>query len=143
MTTLTTRLVHRPDASEFLLENENATGHKNVMDAGPSAGGKDQGFRPMEMLLAGIAGCSSVDILLILKKGRQTVRDLQVHIEADRAEADPKVFTRIHLHYTVHGDVTEKRLEDAIRLSIDKYCSAAAMLSKTASLETSFSLNPV
>jgi len=128
------------DASPFKMEAVNGQGKKVVIDASSSIGGKEDGFRPMEIMLAGLAGCSGIDILSMLEKGRQKVTDFQVRVNADRADTDPKVFTRIGIHYTVKGEVTDKRMQTAVDLSIEKYCSVAAMLSKTAKIEATYEI---
>lgn len=128
-------------ASPFHLEAKNGTGRTLQMDASPAIGGADAGFRPMETVLAGLAGCSGVDILTILKRGRQEVKTFSVKVTAERAETDPKVFTKIDLHFALTGDITEKRLEQAVSLSMEKYCSVAAMLNKTAKINATYKLN--
>lgn len=127
-------------ASPFHLEAINGAGRTLQMDGSPAIGGADAGFRPMETVLAGLAGCSGVDILTILKRGRQEVKGFSVKVSARRAETDPKVFTHIDIHFAVKGEVTEKRLEQAVGLSMEKYCSVAAMLHKTATIKASYSL---
>lgn len=112
---------------------ESGSGHAVVMDASPEVGGRDMGARPMEMLLMGAGGCSAIDVVHILRKARQDLVDCVVEVEADRAEEDPKVFTRIHLHYVVTGrKLNPVHVERAIKLSKEKYCSATIMLAKTA-----------
>lgn len=111
------------------------TGHTVKMDTTSEKGGTDQGPSPMEMLLMGLGGCSAVDVVLMLKKMRQSVADCLVSLEAERAASDPKVFTKIHLRFTVIGsDLSQDRVEHAVRLSAEKYCSASAMLEKTAEI---------
>ncbi len=118
---------------------ESGSGHSVVMDGPPEAGGRDLGIRPMEMLLLGVGGCSSFDVVSILKKSRQAISDCEVAITADRADTEPKVFTKIHLHFLVSGKgLNEKRVEKAVSLSADKYCSASIMLAKTAEVTHSF-----
>ena len=115
---------------------ETGSGHIVTMDGAPEAGGRDLAPRPMELMLAGAGGCTAFDVVLILKRGRQDVRDCSVRLTADRAETDPKVFTRIAFHYTVTGhELKPESVERAIKLSSDKYCSATIMLSKTAEIE--------
>jgi putative redox protein len=115
---------------------ETGSGHIVAMDGAPEAGGRDLAPRPMELMLAGAGGCTAFDVVLILKRGRQDVRDCSVHLTADRAETDPKVFTRIAFHYTVTGhELKPESVERAIKLSSDKYCSATIMLGKTAEIE--------
>ncbi len=128
------------DASPFKMEAVNSSGKKLAMDASISVGGKEDGFRPMETILAGLAGCSGIDILMMLEKGRQVVTDFKVKVNADRAETDPKVFTKIGIHFTVKGEVTDKRMQAAVDLSIQKYCSVAAMLSKTAKIDATYEI---
>ncbi len=114
---------------------ESGSGHSVVMDASPEVGGRDLGPRPMEMLLLGLGGCSSIDVLMILQKARQDVTDCTVEIEAQRADSEPKVFTKIHLHFVVEGrNLTAKRVERAVQLSAEKYCSASLMLEKSAEI---------
>jgi putative redox protein len=114
---------------------ESASGHAIVMDGPPDLGGRNLGVRPMEMLLLGMGGCTEFDVLLILRKGKQQVTGCEVQLEAQRAESDPKVFTRIHAHFVVSGrDLNEKRVAKAIQLSAEKYCSASIMLGATAEI---------
>jgi putative redox protein len=112
---------------------ESGGGHAVVLDGAPDAGGRNLGVRPMEMLLMGLGGCSAFDVVLILCKGREEVSDCVVELEAERAETDPKVFTRIHMHYKVAGrGLAPAKVERAIKLSAEKYCSASAIMAKTA-----------
>ncbi|MBF0153054.1 MAG: OsmC family protein [Magnetococcales bacterium] len=118
---------------------ESGSGHTLVMDGAESVGGRDMGVRPMELLLIGMGGCTSIDVLHILRKGRHAVQDLEVAIRGERAEEDPKVFLKIKVHYRITGrDIPLQALERAIKLSEEKYCSASIMLGKTASIETSY-----
>jgi putative redox protein len=111
------------------------SGHRVVMDGPPDAGGTNQGPRPMEMVLLGLGGCSAFDVVHILRRGRHAIEDCAVHIDADRAETDPKVFTRIHLHFVVRGEgLTDKAVGRAVGLSAEKYCSVARMLAGTATI---------
>jgi putative redox protein len=114
---------------------ESGSGHTVVMDGPPESGGKNLGVRPMEMLLIGMGGCASFDVVHILRKGRHDVRNCEAFLEAERADADPKVFTKIHLHFVVTGKgLNETVVDRAIRLSAEKYCSASIMLGKTAEI---------
>ncbi|MBF0143267.1 MAG: OsmC family protein [Magnetococcales bacterium] len=123
------------------LLGESGSGHALVMDAAPEVGGRNMGIRPMELLLIGLGGCASIDVLTILRKGRHEVRDCVATIKGIRAESEPKVFVRIDLHFTVTGnDIPSQAVERAIRLSEEKYCSASAMLGKTAKIVTSFDI---
>ncbi len=121
----------------FLGETE--SNHAVLMDGSPAVGGRNLGPRPMEMLLLGAGGCTSFDVISILKKSRQSVTDCYVELEAERAETDPKVFTRIHMHFVVKGkDIKPEIVEKAIKLSADKYCSASIMLGATAKVTHDF-----
>jgi putative redox protein len=114
---------------------ETGSGHIVAMDGAPEAGGRNLAPRPMELLLAGTGGCTAFDVVLILKKGRHSVTACDVSIQADRAETDPKVFTRIHFHFKVKGKkLKPEAVERAIQLSKEKYCSASIMLGKTAEI---------
>ncbi|XLM19575.1 OsmC family protein, partial [Chromobacterium piscinae] len=120
---------------------ETGSGHAVVMDGAPEGGGRNLGPRPMELVLLGTAGCTSYDVITILKKSRQDVRDCWVEIEAARADVDPKVFTNIHFHFVVVGrDLKPDAVERAIKLSAEKYCSASIMLGKTADITHDFEL---
>lgn len=121
------------DGMSFIAETE--SGHAIVMDGAPEIGGRNIGPRPMETVLAGTGGCSAIDVVLILKKSRQQVSGCEVKLQAERADTDPKVFTRIHMHFIVRGtDLKPSMVENAIRLSHEKYCSASIMLGKTAQI---------
>lgn len=118
---------------------ESGSGHSVVMDGPPEAGGRNLGVRPMEMLLLGMGGCASFDVVSILKKGRQDITSCEVEIEAERAEVEPKVFTKIHLHFVIKGNELKlSKIDKAISLSADKYCSASIMLGKTATVTHDF-----
>jgi len=110
---------------------ESGSGHTLVMDGPPDHGGRNLGVRPMEMLLLGMGGCTAFDVMLILKKSRQPVTDCEVMLSADRADTEPKVFTRIHVHFIVTGQgLKEKQVARAVSLSAEKYCSASIMLGR-------------
>src|SRR5579864_7588010 len=114
---------------------ETGSGHLVCMDGAPDGGGRDLAPRPMELLLAGTGGCTAYDVVLILRRGRHDVRGCEVQLKADRAPDDPKVFTRVQLHFTVRGrGLKQDVVERAVRLSHEKYCSASVMLEKTAQL---------
>lgn len=120
---------------------ESGSGHAVVMDASPDVGGRDMGARPMEMILMGAGGCSAIDVVHILRKARQDLVDCVVEVEGERAAEDPKVFTRIHMHYVVTGrGLNPAQVERAIRLSKEKYCSATIMLAKTAEVTADFEI---
>ncbi len=123
---------------------ESASGHAVVMDGPPEFGGRNLGIRPMEMLILGLGGCSSFDVMLILQKSRQKVEHCEVELDYDRAEKDPKVYTRIHMHFIITGrDVDAKRVAKAIELSAEKYCSASIMLGKTAEITHDFEIREI
>ena len=128
-------------ASGMAFVAETGSGHLLTMDGAPDGGGRNLAPRPMETVLAGTGGCTAYDVVLILKRGRHDVRGCQVAVKAERAAADPKVFTRIHMHFVVSGrGLAASVVERAIALSHEKYCSASIMLAKTAQIETSFEL---
>jgi len=118
---------------------ETGSGHALLMDGAPEAGGRNLAPRPMELLLAGTGGCSAFDVVMILKKGRHLITACDVSLQADRAETDPKIFKRIHLHYRVKGkSLKPEVVERAIALSKEKYCSASIMLSESAEITHDF-----
>ena len=124
-----------PAGMSFLART--GSGHVAVMDGAVEGGGNNLAPRPMELVLAGTGGCTAYDVVLILRRSGQDVRGCEVQLRADRAEADPKVFTAIHFHFVVRGRGLKPNLvERAIKLSHDKYCSASAMLARTAAIET-------
>lgn len=126
-----------------LFLGESGSGHCVVMDGPPESGGRNLGIRPMEMLLVGMGGCTAFDVVQILRKGRHAVEHCEVSLDAERAEIDPKVFTRIHIHFTVKGSgLSEAAVQRAVDLSAEKYCSAAIMLGKTASITHDFQIVP-
>jgi len=117
------------DGAMFL--GESGSGHAVVMDGAPENGGRNLGLRPMEMLLTGMGGCTAFDVKMILDKARQNVTDCVAEIEAERADAVPAVFTKIHVHFVITGkDLSDKAVGRAVSLSAEKYCSASIMLSK-------------
>lgn len=114
---------------------EAGSGHAVVIDGAPEHGGRNVGLRPMELVLVGATSCTAFDVVMILRKARQPIADCVVEAQAERAETDPRVFTRIHLRYTVAGQGLDARqVERAVALSKDKYCSATIMLAKTAEI---------
>ena len=120
---------------------ESGSGHAVVMDGSPEAGGRNLGIRPMEMLLIGLAGCTAFDVVHILEKGREAITGCDVKVEAQRAASDPKVFTSIHLTYKITGrKLKQAAVERAITLSAEKYCSATAILAKTAKITHSWTV---
>jgi putative redox protein len=128
-------------ASGMAFSAETGSGHVLVMDGAPDGGGRNLAPRPMETVLAGTGGCTAYDVVLILKRGRHDVRGCQVQVKAERAGTDPKVFTKLHMHFVVTGKgLPESAVQRAIQLSHDKYCSASIMLGKTAEITTSYEL---
>ena len=118
---------------------ESASGHKVVLGTALGSEGRTPGPSPMEMVLIGTGGCSAFDVVHILERGREAIEDCVVEMEAERAAQDPKVFTRIHMHFVVKGrGLSASKVERAIRLSLEKYCSASAMVAKTATITHDF-----
>jgi len=114
---------------------EAGSGHALVMDGSPEYGGRNLGFRPMELILLGVAGCTAFDVINILRKGREDVADCVVEVAGERAAEDPKVFTKVHLIYRVKGrSLSPAKVERAIKLSKEKYCSASIMVARTAEM---------
>jgi putative redox protein len=127
------------DGMTFLAET--GSNHVVAMDGAPEGGGRNLAPRPMEMVLLGTGGCSAYDVVVILKKSGQDVTGCEVKLTSERAPIDPKVFTRIHMHFVVRGRNLKRNLvEHAIRLSHEKYCSASVMLGKTAEISKDFEL---
>ncbi|MCW8921622.1 MAG: OsmC family protein [Sedimenticola thiotaurini] len=126
---------------QTLMVGESGSGHAVVMDGPPDFGGRNLGVRPMEMLLLGLGGCTQFDVVHILRKGRNEVSLCEVELEAERAETDPKVFTKVHVHFRVAGPgLTEKVVARAIKLSAEKYCSASIMLGQVVEITHDFEL---
>ncbi|MGD8956163.1 MAG: OsmC family protein [Chromatiaceae bacterium] len=120
---------------------ESGSGHALVMDGPPEHGGRNLGVRPMELLLIGMGGCTEFDVLLILRRGRHAVSFCEVDLEAERAAEDPKVFTRIHVHFRIGGKgLTAKAVERAVKMSAEKYCSASIMLGAMAEITHDFEI---
>ena len=121
------------DGMSFVAET--GSGHAFVMDGAPEGGGHNLGPRPMETVLAGAGGCTAYDVVVILKKSGQDITGCEVRLSSERAETDPKVFTRIHMHFIIRGrNIKAAMVESAIKLSHNKYCSASIMLGKTAEI---------
>jgi putative redox protein len=127
------------DGATFLAET--GSNHVVAMDGAPDGGGRNLAPRPMEMVLLGTGGCAAYDVVVILKKSGQDIRGCEVKVSSERAATDPKVFTRIHMHFVLHGKSLKRNLvEHAIRLSHEKYCSASIMLGKTAEMTRDFEI---
>jgi putative redox protein len=131
-------------ASGMAFTAETGSGHLLTMDGAPDGGGRNLAPRPMETVLAGTGACSAYDVVLILRRGRHDVRGCRVKVTSERASQDPKVFTKIHLHFEVSGSgLAAPAVERAIALSHERYCSATIMLAKTAEITTSYVLRAV
>jgi putative redox protein len=120
----------------FQIENE--SGHKLEVDASEKIGGSDNGFRPTELVLAGLAGCASIDVLLILQKQKQEVSDVKVVVNAERKDEVPGLFKTIHIHFSIYGEASKDKVEKAIALALDKYCTVAKILEPTCEIRSSF-----
>ena len=120
---------------------EAGSGHSVIIDGAPQVGGNDTGMRPMEMLLLSMAGCSAMDVIYILNKARQKVSDCVIDIKGKRAETTPKVFTDIHVHYSLSGEnLDEAKVKNAVSLSAEKYCSVATMIKKAANVSYDYEI---
>lgn len=127
----------------FHFEASNENGNKVHMDASPDIGGTNQGMRPMQMLLAAFGGCSSIDLVNILKKQKQDLKDIKITITGEReAGVIPSLFVKVHAHFRLFGNVDKDKAERAVALSVDKYCSVAKTLEKTATVTHSFEIIP-
>lgn len=126
---------------DVMFVGESGSGHAVVMDGAPEGGGRNLGFRPMELVLLGTGGCTAYDVVTILRKQRQDIVDVAAEMSAERAETDPKVFTKIHIHFVVKGrGLKEAQVARAIELSAEKYCSASIMLKETAEITHDFEI---
>jgi putative redox protein len=135
--------VHWVPASGMAFLAETGSGHVLTMDGSSDGGGRNLAPRPMETVLAGTGGCSAYDVVLILRRGRHAIRGCSVKLSAERAASDPKVFTRIHMHFTIQGrDLPPDAVARAVALSHEKYCSATAMLAQTAQVTVSHEIIP-
>ena len=127
------------DGASFTAETE--SGHAIVLDGPPDFGGMNMGPRPMELLLTGLGGCTAFDVVMMLQKSRQDIYDCTVDIDAERASDEPKVFTNIHIQFTVYGhDLADKQVARAVELSATRYCSASIMLGKTAQITHAYTI---
>jgi putative redox protein len=130
-----------PEGMSFVAET--GSGHAFVMDGAADGGGRNLGARPMETVLAGTGGCTAYDVVVILKKSGQKISGCEVRLTSERAEADPKVFTKIHMHFILRGrNLKPSLVESAIKLSHTKYCSASIMLGKTAQISHDYEIVP-
>ena len=127
--------------SGVCFEATTSTGHTVIMDGPSDSGGENQGGRPLEMLLVGMGGCTAYDVVTMLRKSRQNLENLEISIEAERAENPPRVYTSIHLHYKFFGrELNKTRVERAISSSTEKYCSATIMLAQVADVTHSYEI---
>lgn len=128
----------------YWMEAVNEGGNKMHMDASPDIGGTDHGFRPMQLLLTALGGCSAIDIISILKKQKQKLEDITISVTGEREkEAVPSLFSKVHVHFALYGNLEEDKVKKAVSLSVEKYCSVARMLEKTATVTHSFEIvNP-
>jgi putative redox protein len=123
------------------MEALNDEGNSVVIDGAPSVGGTQAGMRPMQLLLAGLGGCSGIDVVDVLKKQRQNLEDIRIEINGEREDQPaPSVFTNIHVHYTLKGALDPEKVKRAIDLSLEKYCSVARILEKTAKITYSYEI---
>ena len=138
---MTVHLARQDDA--FHMQATNALGQTASLDGAPDIGGHDRGLRPMQMVLASLGACSSIDVILILKKQRQQLTDLKMRVDAEREEGKvPSLFTKIHVHYDCYGpDLKENRVARAVKLSMEEYCSVAKMLEKQCPITYSFAIH--
>jgi len=128
-------------AGEVMFLAETASNHVVAMDGAPEGGGRNLAPRPMEMVLVGTGGCAAYDVVVILRKSGQAISGCEVKLTSERAPTDPKVFTRIHMHFVLRGKGLKRNLvEHAIRLSYEKYCSASIMLGKTAEMSKDYEI---
>ena len=132
--------INRVDA-DFRMEAVNDKGNSIIMDAGEADGGHDSGFRPMQLLLAALGGCSAIDLIAILRKQREPLNDLKITVTGEReAGVVPALYTEAHIHFKLFGAVNREKAERAVALSVDKYCSVAKTLEKTAKVTYSFEI---
>lgn len=132
--------LRRVGAAAF--EAEDAAGHRILLDGPAKLGGAERGMRPMALLLTSLAGCSAMDVVMILTQQRQPLEDLRIHVKGVRADAVPAVYEEIHLRFEAWGDVAPNKLERAVRLSVEKYCSVASMLVESVRVTHSTVLHP-
>ncbi len=126
---------------DFRMEAVNEKGNAIVMDAGAADGGHDSGMRPMQLLLAAMGGCSAIDLIAILRKQREPLNDLKITVTGEREQGVvPALYTEVHAHFKLFGDINQEKAERAVQLSVEKYCSVAKTLEKTAKVTYSFEI---
>jgi putative redox protein len=124
------------------LMGESESGHSVIIDGSPEIGGRNLGVRPMEMILMGLGGCTTMDILTILRKKRQNITDCVIEIDSQRQDTIPKIFSKIHLNFIITGDnLNEKHVQQAVKLSVEKYCSVYAMLKNSVEISYDYEIN--
>ena len=135
--------IQRLDAREpFHLRASNDFGNTVDIDGAPEIGGANQGMRPMQLLLTSMGTCSGMDIIHLLRKQRQELRDIRISVKANRAETHPRVFTEVHLHFDLYGNLDTPKVERAVSLSVEKYCTAIRMVEKVATVTYSYAIHP-
>jgi len=136
-------IIIKREKEPFKLIAENDLGIKIPMDGAPDIGGGNEGFRPMQMVLAGLGGCASIDLIMILKKQRQNLKDIEIRVTGDRDPAAvPSPFTKMNLHFILKGEVDEKKAAQAVEWAVTKYCSVGTMLEKSGPITYSFEIIP-
>lgn len=128
-------------SGKFNFEAENATGFTVELDANPAIGGEGKGFRPMEMLLVGLGGCSGIDMVNILTKQKEPLNDIKIQIKATRRNAEPAIFEAIDIHFDLYGALSEPKVKRALDLTFEKYCSVSNILERSAAINFSYTLN--
>lgn len=126
----------------FHLRASNDQGNTIEIDGAPDIGGTDMGMRPMQLLLSSMGSCSAMDVIHIMRKQRQELRDIKISVKGDRVETHPRIFTDIHLHFDLYGEIDQAKAERAVSLSVEKYCTAVRMVEKVAKVTYSFSIHP-
>ncbi len=130
--------------NKFNFEAENPAGQKVELDAKPEIGGEGKGFRPMEMLLVGLGGCSGIDMVNVLQKQKEPLQDLRINIKASRRDEEmPPIFEAITIHFDLYGDLSQQKVERALALTFEKYCSVSNILGRSATLKYTYTIHPV
>jgi putative redox protein len=130
-------------SGKFNFEAENETGFTVELDANPAIGGEGKGFRPMEMLLVGLGGCSGIDMVNILTKQKEDLTDIKINIKASRVNAEPAIFEEINIQFNLTGNLSVQKVERALQMTFDKYCSVSNILGRSATINFSYSINQV
>ena len=128
-------------SGKFNFEAENETGFTVELDANPAIGGEGKGFRPMEMLLVGLGGCSGIDMVNILTKQKEDLADIKINIKASRVNAEPSIFEEINIQFNLTGNLSVQKVERALQMTFDKYCSVSNILGRSATINFSYSIN--